>query len=102
MYCRVNYSSYALMSSHLANLSLQTGKFPSRYKTAQVLPLLKKVGLDSSLPANYRPIFNLSTVSKVLKRLVSTRLRPHLLGSANFSQYHSAYRMGHSTETALY
>ena len=30
-----------------------------------------------------------------------TRLRPHLLGSANFSQFQSAYRKGHSTETAL-
>ena len=25
----------------------------------------------------------------------------HLLGSANFSQFQSAYRKGHSTETAL-
>jgi len=30
-----------------------------------------------------------------------TRLRPHLLGTANFSEYQSAYRKGHSTETAL-
>ena len=30
-----------------------------------------------------------------------TRLRPHLHGSVNFSQYQSAYRAGHSTETAL-
>ena len=50
----------------LANLSLQTGKFPARFKSAQVLPLLKKPGLDRSLPVNYRPISNLSTVSKVL------------------------------------
>ena len=35
--------------ARLANLSLQTGKFPARYKTAQVLPLLKKAGLDLSL-----------------------------------------------------
>ena len=33
--------------ARLANLSLQSGKFPARYKTAQVLPLLKKAGLDS-------------------------------------------------------
>ena len=32
----------------LANLSLQTGRFPSRFKSAQVLPLLKKAGLDRS------------------------------------------------------
>jgi len=87
--------------ARLANLSLQTGKFPARYKSAQVLPLLKKVGLDSSQPANYRPISNLPTVSKVLKRLVLARLRPHLLSSANFSQFQSACRKGHSTETAL-
>jgi len=80
---------------------MQTGKFPASYKRAQVLPLLKKAGLDSSSPGNYRPISNLSTVSKVLERLVLTRLRPHLLGSANFSKYQSAYEKGHSTEIAL-
>jgi len=66
-----------------------------------VLPLLKKAGLDSSQPANFRPISNLPTVSKVLERPVLARLRPHLLSSANFSQFQSAYRKGHSTETAL-
>jgi len=66
-----------------------------------VLPLLKKPELESSSPVNYRPVSNLTTVSKVLKRLVLTRMRPHLLGSANFSQFQSAYRKGHSTETAL-
>ena len=82
-------------------LSLQTGKFPARFKSAQVLPLLKKAGLDRSLPVNYRPISNLSTVSKVLERLVLARLCPHLTNSKNFSKLQSAYRQGHSTETAL-
>ena len=41
----------------------------------------------------------MSTVSKV--RLVLARLRPHLTNSANFSKRQSAYRQGHSTETAL-
>jgi len=80
----------------LANLSLQTGRFPARFKSAQVLPLLKKAGLDRSSPANYRPISNLETVSDVLERLVLARLRPHLT-----SERQSAYRQGHSTETAL-
>jgi len=87
--------------ARLANLSLQTGKFPTRYKRTQVLPLLKKAGLDNSQPANYRPISNLSTVSKVLERIVLACLQPHLLSSANFSQLQSAYKKGHSTETAL-
>jgi len=85
----------------LANLSLQTGRFPARFKSAQELPLLKKAELDRSSPANYRPISNLSTVSKVSERLVLARLRPHLTNSANFSKQQSAYRQRYSTETAL-
>jgi len=85
----------------LANLSLQTGKFTARFKSAKVLLLLKKMGLDRSLPVNYRPISNLLTVSKVLERLLLARLRPHLTISKNFSKRQSAYRQGHSTEMAL-
>ena len=71
-----------------------------------MLPLLKKAGLDRSLPVNYRPISNLSsTVSKVLEKLVLARLRRHLTNSKNFSKRQSAlqlaYRQAHSTETAL-
>ncbi len=52
-------------------------------------------------PANYRPISNLNTISKVIERLVLARLRPHLMQSNNFSRFQSAYRAGNSTETAL-
>ena len=57
-----------------------------------IVPLLKKAGLHRSLPVNYRPISSLSTVSKVLERLVLARLRPHLTNSRNFSKRQSAYR----------
>jgi len=86
--------------TRLANLSLQTGKFPARYKSAQVLPLLKKTGLDSKLQINLQLIV-VSTVSKILERLALARLRPHLTSIKNFSTFQSAYREGHSTETAL-
>jgi len=66
-----------------------------------MLPLLKKAGLDRSLPVNYRPISNLSTVSKVHERLMRAHLRPHLTNSKNFSKRQSAYGQGHSTETVL-
>jgi len=58
--------------ARLANLSLQTGKFPARYKTVQVLPVLKKKGSTV-----HRPISNLPTVSKVFERLVLACLRPN-------------------------
>jgi len=89
---------FAPVIATLANLSLQSGKFSSCYKKAQMLQMLMKSGLESSSTVNYRPISNLITVSKVLEWLVLTRLRPHLLGSANFSQFESAYRKGHSRQ----
>ena len=71
------------------------------FKTAEVLPLLKKSGADRCDPANFRPISNLSTISKVLKKLALAQLRPHLLSSVNFCPFQSGYRTGHSTETTL-
>jgi len=47
---------FARAITTLANLSLQTRNFSARFKSAQVLPLPKKAGLDRSLPVNYRPI----------------------------------------------
>ena len=70
----------------LANLSLQTGIFPSCYKRAQVLPLLKKAGPNTSLPGNYRPMSNLGTISKVIREAcILARLHPHLLGIPGIS-----------------
>ena len=91
---------FAPIIAHLANLSFDQGQFPTKFKLAQVLPLLKKPGADRSQPVNYRPISNLSTISKLMERLVLCRLRPHLLSSGNFNSLQSAYRTGHSTETA--
>ena len=87
--------------ARLANISFRDGRFPKIFKTAQITPLLKKPGLDRSVSANFRPISNLNTISKVLERLVLNRIRPHLDESGNLSHLQSAYRAGHSTETAL-
>jgi exonuclease III len=92
---------FAPIISTLANLSFANGHFPTSFKTAQLLPLLKKQGLNKSELSNYRPISNLNTVSKLLERLALSRLRPQLTGSSNFSKLQSAYRSGCSTETAL-
>ena len=50
---------FAPLIAHLINRSLTDGKFPHLFKMAQVLPLLKKSGLDpsqpSQLPADLQP-----------------------------------------------
>jgi Reverse transcriptase (RNA-dependent DNA polymerase) len=66
-----------------------------------VTPLLKKHGLDDNDPASFRPISNLNTISKILERLVLTRIVPLVSTSSNFDAHQSAYERHHSTETAL-
>ena len=51
------------------NLSLQSAKVPDSMKEALVTPLLKKDDLDPEVLKNYRPVSNLSFLSKVLERV---------------------------------
>ena len=69
-------------------------------KSAVITPLLKKPGLDPILK-NYRPVSNLAFLSKVLERVVAVQLRKHLDANNLCDPFQSAYRAGHSTETAL-
>ena len=82
-------------------LSFDEGKFPDIYKQALVTPLLKKEGLDSDVFGNYRPISNLNTISKIVERVYMARLATHVKHLPNYNRFQSAYRRGHSTETAV-
>ena len=53
----------------IVNVSLSTGIFPHSWIHAVVTPLLKKAGLDNTTPSNFRPVSNLSFMSKVLERV---------------------------------
>ena len=61
---------FAHAISHLANMSFATGIFPTLFKRGHATPLLKKKGSNASDPSNYRPITNLTTISKILVKLV--------------------------------
>ena len=50
---------------------------------------------------SYRPISNLSVVSKLLERLVSSQLVKYLKDNDLLPDLQSAYRAMHSTETAV-
>ena len=92
---------FASIICKLSALSFSQGIFPTSFKTAQITPLLKKYNLDPMQPSNYRPISNLSTISKILERVVLKRLSSHVSVLRNFNLFQSAYRSHHSTETAL-
>ena len=92
---------FAPIISKLTNLSFSQAIFPAFFKTALVLPLLEKGNLDPTIPLNYRPISNFSTILKIIERLVHSRITSHVSSSPNFNPFQSAYRKHHSTETTL-
>jgi len=71
------------------------------YKHALVTPLLKRESLDADSLGNYRFISNLHTISKNVERVYMSRLAAHVRSSPSYSRFQSAYRRGHSTDTAL-
>ena len=57
--------------------------------------------MDTADVKSYRPITNLSVISKVLERLVARQLVTYLTQNSLLPDLQSAYRVHHSTETAL-
>ena len=71
------------------NKLLDTGCFPTEFKQEVVRPLLKKNGFDYSELKKFRPVSNLSFISKLLEKI----------GLTPIMQF--AYRRLHSTETVV-
>ena len=78
-----------------------TCSLPASQKHAVVQPRLKKATLNSEDVNSYRPISNLSFLSKFVERIVASRFVNHAESNALFPVKQSAYRQGHSTETAV-
>lgn len=85
----------------IVNKSLEAGVFPSLFKTAHVNPLLKKTNLPKNDLKNYRPVSNLSFISKIVEKVVSSRLLSHMEENNLTNPSQSAYKKFHSTETVL-
>jgi len=87
--------------TYIVNLSLSTGQFCPKLKQSIITPQSKKPSLDKENVSNYRPISNLSTISKIIERVVKSRLTDHLIQNTLFNPLQSAYRKFHCTETVL-
>jgi len=74
---------------------------PECLKHAIISPLLKKQSLDRNEFKNYRPVSNLTFVSKIIEKAVSFQILQHLKHHDLFEKHQSAYRKHHNTETAL-
>ena len=63
-------------------------------------PLLKKPNLGPSLK-NYRPVSNLSYISKLIEKAAGIQITKHMRKNQTSEVMQSAYKENHSTETAI-
>ena len=85
--------------THIINLSMTKSAFPTIWKHAKVVPLLKKG--DPLIAKNYRPVALLPIFSKILERVVFNQLVSYLDSNSLIHPNHHGSRSGHSTATAL-
>lgn len=85
----------------IVNFLLSSSVMPSEMKLAFVTPLLKKPNLCSDDLNNYRAVFLLSILSKLIECVVAKQLVKHLVAHNLYVPAQSAYRPNHLTETAL-
>jgi hypothetical protein len=89
----------ALPLTHIFNLSLSNSKFPTCFKKCRVIPIFKA---GSRLECdNYRPISLLSSISKVLEKIVAEKLLAHLLNNDLIYNFQFGFLPNRTTEQNL-
>ena len=61
----------APLITRIINKSLEKGCVPDDLKHANILPLIKNDNLDKDILKNYRPVSNLTFVSKLLEKVIA-------------------------------
>ena len=84
---------------YLYNLSFQTGYIPPRFKLAKVIPIYKSG--NKHLFTNYRPISLLSSLSKLLEKIVVKQMYAFLYANNILYKHQYGFRKAHSTTHAL-
>ena len=86
--------------SHIFNLSISTGSFPSQWKKSFVIPT-PKTSPPSSAASDFRPISLLNLISKLLEKHVFEILLDHLFSSNLLSHSQFGFLPCRSTVSAL-
>lgn len=85
--------------THIINLSFEHGIFPEKLKICSVVPIYKKV--SSIKLDNIRPISLVSVFSKILEKIMKTRLINFLDRLKFHSNFQFGFMKGKSTEEAI-
>ena len=85
----------------IINCILELGEMPCILKRAVVRPVLKKSGLNKNDFKNYRPVSNLTSLSKIKEKIVASMLQEYLSSHDFGTKFQSAYKSNHITEAAF-
>lgn len=95
------YDTLLPVITDIVNLSLNAAIVPTAVREAVVDFILTKDSLDHIVYKNFRPISNLSFISKATEKVAAVRRNHHLEAARLHEIFQSAYKKGNSTETAL-
>ena len=98
---KLNIRFISLIYSNLINKCITHNNFPLSLKHSIITPIIKKTSLDYSIPNNYRPISNLSLLSKIFERIIATHIINHITANSLDNTMQSAYKPYYNTETLL-
>ena len=85
--------------SFIFNHSMQSGEFPDSMKLAEVIPLYKSK--EHYLECNYRPISLLTTISKILEKIIYKRVYDFLVENCQLYENQFGFHSNHSCEHAI-
>ena len=85
--------------TYIINFSIVTGKYPTNWKLAKVIPLFKKG--DKKLLKNYRPVSLLSVAGMVLERIFAIQVEEHFESDKLFGEFQFGFRKNKSTISEL-
>ena len=99
-FIKENIEKFVDLLVNIVNISLQLGVFAKEWKMALLYPLIKKAGLDV-IKSNFRPVSNLSFISRLVEKAAINQLAQHGDYHDLSPHYQSAYKKNHSCETSL-
>ena len=101
MRSRLLKQTFDCVSLSLAHKSLSSGTHPQEFKHAAVTPRLKRPHLGQDDMQNYRPISQMSLVSKIVEKVVLQQQLPFLNKDSIGEAFRPGFKAAHSTESAL-
>ena len=85
--------------TYMINFSILTGKFPTNWKIAKVVPLHKKG--DKKLLKNYRPVSLLPVAGMILEKVEALQIEEFFEKNGLLGSFQFGFRKNKSTVTEL-